>query len=279
MQATQDAAPRTQLPVPERIAMAERSTAERLPARSIPRTELPERPLLDPLAFLPCSPVTKYKPGQTIYTPNNPSSQFFLIVEGRVKVSRISSGSEVVLDVYQTDEFFGESALVGWDNRVERAVAIEYTRVMRWSRDEIEENTMQRPKLALALLQLMARRTEEFECRIQSFSGESVTRRLTRALTRFAARFGTTGEEGNVSMPALTHELLSKYVGTSREIVTHHMNQFRRDGYLEYSRDAISLYPHAISEWYTGSIPGGDLPSGPPSHTPSDEPVLTAVGF
>ena len=49
--------------------------------------------------------MTKYKSGQTIYTPNQPSSQFFLIVEGRVKISRIST-AEVVVDVYQTDEFF-----------------------------------------------------------------------------------------------------------------------------------------------------------------------------
>jgi CRP/FNR family transcriptional regulator len=236
-----------------------------------------ERSILDPLAFLPCSPVTKYKAGQTIYTPNQPSSQFFLIVEGRVKVSRVSSGAEVVVDVYQSDEFFGEAALLGWDNRVERAVAIEYTRVMRWSREEIEENAMQRPKLALALLQLMAKRTEEFECRIQSFSGESVTQRLTRALTRFAGRFGTTAEDGNLAMPALTHELLSKYVGTSREIVTHHMNQFRREGFLEYSRDGISLYPHTISEWRTTPLPGGDSPTRPPAAGPSQTSLMNAV--
>lgn len=217
-----------------------------------------EPSLLDPLAFLPCSPVVKYKAGQAIYTPNQPSPQFFLIVEGRVKVSRVSSGTEVVVDLYHADDFFGEGALLGWDNRVERATAIEHTRVMRWSREEIEGNAMQRPQLALALLQLMARRTEDFESRIQSFSGESVTRRLTRALTRFSNRFGLKDEGGNVSMPALTHELLSKYVGTSREIVTHHMNQFRRDGYLQYSREGISIYPHALAEWQMHRVPASD---------------------
>jgi CRP/FNR family transcriptional regulator, cyclic AMP receptor protein len=223
-----------------------------------------ERSILDPLAFLPCSVVTKYKVGQAIYSSHQPSTQIFLIVEGRVKVSRQSSGAEVVVDVYQPDEFFGESALLGMEDRVERAVAIESSRVMRWSREEIEENTMLRPKLGLALLQLMARRTTDFEGRIQSFSGESVTERLTRALIRFAARCGTRGEDGTVTMPALTHELLSKYVGTSREIVTHHMNQFRRNGYLQYSRDGISLNPCAVSEWqidFDGGVPAAQVES------------------
>src|ERR1700744_1885663 len=106
------------------------------PLSSTDRQSSMEQSMLDPLAFLPCSPVTKYKSGQTIYTPNQPSSLFFLIVEGRVKVSRVATGAEVVMDVYQTDEFFGEAALLGVDNRVERAIAIEYTRVMRWSREE-----------------------------------------------------------------------------------------------------------------------------------------------
>ena len=46
-----------------------------------------------------------------------------------------------------------------------------------------------------------------------------------------------------------THELLSQYVGTSREIVTHYMNQLRRQGYLKYSRKGISLNREALRDW------------------------------
>ena len=46
-------------------------------------------------------------------------------------------------------------------------------------------------------------------------------------------------------MIPFTHELLSQYVGTSREIVTHYMNQFRRQGYLRYSRKGILLHRDA----------------------------------
>ena len=50
-------------------------------------------------------------------------------------------------------------------------------------------------------------------------------------------------------MAAFTHELLSQYVGTSREIVTHYMNQFRKQGYLDYSRRGIVLDRDALGEW------------------------------
>ena len=70
-----------------------------------------------------------------------------------------------------------------------------------------------------------------------------------RALLLFSRRFGHEAEDGTIKMTAFTHELLSQYIGTTREIVTHHMSQFRRDGYVEYSRSGISLHPRAISEW------------------------------
>jgi CRP-like cAMP-binding protein len=55
-------------------------------------------------------------------------------------------------------------------------------------------------------------------------------------------------------MAPLTHELLSQYVGTSREIVTHYMNQFRKQGYLRYSRKGIVLYRDALQDWLTEAV-------------------------
>jgi CRP-like cAMP-binding protein len=68
-------------------------------------------------------------------------------------------------------------------------------------------------------------------------------------LIRFSERLGHRAEDGSVQMMPFTHELLSQYVGTSREIVTHYMNQFRRQGYLRYSRKGILLYRDALKEW------------------------------
>jgi CRP-like cAMP-binding protein len=95
----------------------------------------------------------------------------------------------------------------------------------------------------------MVRRSVEFGARIESFSVETITQRLMRALIVFAGRFGHEAEDGSIRMTAFTHELLSQYVGTTREIVTHHMSRFRRDGYVEYSRAGISLHPRAIADW------------------------------
>jgi len=217
---------------------------------SSPAVVAPQRALEDPLAHLPCSTILEYKKGQVIYNQDQPSTSIYLVIDGKVKVCRLADdGRQVVVDIYQPDEFFGESAFLGLAQRTEVAVALENTKVMTWTTNEIEEITMKRPKLAIALLQLLVQRSMDFGYRIESFSVDNIARRLARTLIRFSERLGSKNDDGSVQMIPFTHELLSQYVGTSREIVTHYMNQFRRQGYLRYSRKGIMLYRDALREW------------------------------
>ncbi len=215
-----------------------------------PAPQPQQRTLEDPLAHLPCSTILEYRKGQTIYGHDQPSTSIYLVIDGKVKVCRLAEdGRQVVVDIYQPDEFFGESAFLGLAQRTELSVALESTKLMTWTTAEIEEIATRRPRLAIALLQLLVQRSMDFGSRIESFSVDNIARRLARALIRFSERLGQEAEDGSVQMIPFTHELLSQYVGTSREIVTHYMNQFRRQGYLRYSRKGILLHRNALREW------------------------------
>ena len=219
-------------------------------APSSPAPLTTQKPLEDPLAHLPCSSIAEYRKGQTIYNQDQPSTAIYLVIDGKVKISRLADdGHQVVVDIYQPDEFFGESAFLSLPQRSEQATALESTKLMTWTTSEIEEIIMKRPRLAVALLQILVQRTIEFTHRIESFSVDNIARRLARALIRFSERLGAVEEDGAIRMVPFTHELLSQYVGTSREIVTHYMNQFRRQGFLRYSRKGIILHRDAFREW------------------------------
>jgi CRP/FNR family transcriptional regulator, cyclic AMP receptor protein len=215
-----------------------------------PAVVTPQKALEDPLAYLPCSTIVEYKKGQMIYNQDQPSTSIYLVIDGKVKVCRLADdGHQVVVDIYQTDEFFGESAFLNLPHRAEQATALENTKLMTWTANEIEDIIMRRPRLAVALLQILVKRTIDFGHRIESFSVDNIARRLARTLIRFSERLGQSEDDGSIRMVPFTHELLSQYVGTSREIVTHYMNQFRRQGYLRYSRKGIILYADAMKEW------------------------------
>ena len=206
--------------------------------------------LEDPLAHLPCSSIVEYRKGQTIYNHDQPSTGLYLVMDGKVKISRMAEGGrQVVMDIYQRDEFFGESALLNVPHCAEQATALEGTKVMMWTASAIDEIVKRRPRLAVALVQILVQRNINFTERLESFSTDNIQRRLARSLVRFSERFGTPEEDGSVGMMPFTHELLSQYVGTSREIVTHYMNRFRHEGYLQYSRKATILRHKALRDW------------------------------
>jgi CRP/FNR family transcriptional regulator len=192
----------------------------------------------------------EYRKGQTIYNQDQPSTSLYLVIDGKINVVRLADdGHQGVGDIYQPDEFLGESAFLSLTHRSAQAMALEDAKLMAWGTQEIEDIIMKRPKLAVALLQIQVQRTLDLTHRIESFSADNIARRLARSLIRFSERLGTVEADGSVHMAAFTHELLSQYVGTSREIVTHYMNQFRRMGYLQYSRRGIVMYRDAFQQW------------------------------
>jgi len=205
--------------------------------------------LEDPLTYLPRSTVVEYKRKEVIYSPNQPSKGLYVVIDGGVKVCRLADdGQEAVVDIYRVDDVFGESGLLDTPHPPEQATALEDTRLMTWTSAEIEAIITKRPLLAVALLQILVQRTIDFGRRIASFSRDQAGNRLARSLVRLSERLGEPQADGSVQMAALTHQILSQYVGTSREIISYHMNQFRRQGYVRYSRKGITVYSDAFKE-------------------------------
>ena len=81
--------------------------------------------LEDPLEYLPCSAIIECPKGMAIYRKGDASTALFLVISGRVAVSRTADdGRQVLLDIYQQDEFFGEGTFAE-SYRSESAVALD----------------------------------------------------------------------------------------------------------------------------------------------------------
>jgi CRP/FNR family transcriptional regulator, cyclic AMP receptor protein len=219
----------------------------------------PSRDVEDALMYLPRKGVTEYNRGDTIFDEFNPSKALHLVVHGRVKVTiPVEDGSQTVVDIFNVDDFFGESALIGSRRLPERALALDNVTLMSWTRAEIEEQIEHQPRLGIALMQMLVKRGLDYEERLQSFALDKTPERLMRALLRFAGHLGASGEDGSMSIPPLTHQAIAEYVGTSREIVTSQMNHLRQAGFLRYSRRGVQVYADALREHLNSSHARGE---------------------
>jgi CRP/FNR family cyclic AMP-dependent transcriptional regulator len=203
--------------------------------------------LEDPLAYLPRSSIVEYQKGCIIQC----STSLFLIIDGRVTVfrSRGTIQQPFLLDIFQAEEFFGYSILSHGGYRNQWATPLERTKLMSWTAAEMTDLVQKRPRLAVALIQLLAQRAINVGDRFKMLRTENTRRRLALSLIHFAARFGDGQTDGSVRIIPCTHKLLAQYIGSTRETVTVHMREFRQQGYLSYSRREIRLYKDALLDW------------------------------
>ena len=228
----------------------------------------------DLLEYLPRAPVQEFRRGEAIYSGGQQSQGISLIIRGKVKLSRVPRDRRrVVLDIYTRDEFFGESAISGSADHTEAAVALERTQVMQWATSDVEALSMTNPRLAFALTQLFIARSADFLSRIESLASDLIEQRLARLLIRFSERLGKRLEADVFQLSSITHEVLAEYIGTSRESVTQHMQQFRKRGILRYSRSSIRIDRYALQNWLQPVAQG----SGDSQHNASKKTVTGNV--
>jgi CRP-like cAMP-binding protein len=209
----------------------------------------------DPLAMLPRTPIRQFEKNTVIYDRDHQREGLHLIIEGRVKVSRIAEGGkEVVIDFCHKDDFFGDMCFLGIRQDSERATAVDKTSIMLWTLPELERLMARTPALGPALLSVLAQKLANANNRIESFCVDPIHRRLAKALLHMADRFGQQADGNLIHLPPLTHEQLAWYVGTSREMVTQYMNQFRREHLLKYSRRGMDLDVVALRKYLGGAL-------------------------
>src|SRR6202051_2141059 len=125
----------------------------------------------DPLTYLPRKPVQEYAKGRVIYDIQNPSTDLYVVILGRVKISNTSEdGCQTVGRIVRAEGLFGESSLIGPLDRNESATALDNVTLMSWSRAEIEAQVEREPRLGIALSQYLVRECLELQDRIESMA-------------------------------------------------------------------------------------------------------------
>ena len=200
----------------------------------------------DALMYLSRTVAQEYHKGAIIFDRSHPSPGLYLVLEGIVQVTDTDEQGAMITDLYTSDQFFGEFGLLG-ESTGSSGMALERSTLMCWSRDEIEDQVQRKPRLGLALMQMLSDRCVEMEYRMQAMALAKTPERVALGLLHFADRLGSDQDNGARRVPPLTHRTIADYVGTSREIVTAQMNRLRSQGLIDYSRKGIDVFREALA--------------------------------
>ena len=193
-----------------------------------------------------------FENGNYIFLEDSEGEQCFFVLEGSVKVTRLSKdGREVILAMLNKGDFFGEMSLLDGESRSANVIALEKTKVLTLDRNDFIAVVNDYPQIAVQLLKELARRLRKSDRQIASLSLSDAEKRIALCIIRFADEQGVI-QNGKVSIPKTPiQQDIANMAGTSRETVSRALGLLEKEDLIERNgRELIILdYKKFIKEF------------------------------
>jgi len=193
---------------------------------------LPQRALDDLVKF---TTIARVEPHRVIFSKGDPGDCLYGILAGRVRIFSASpEGDEIVLNILESGELFGEIALLDGSTRTASAAAMEQADLMRIHRDHFLPYVRANPDLLLRMLTLLCNRVRWSSSMIEDTAFLPLPARLAKRLLVLGEHYRRPGTQV-ITVPLSQHELGSM-VGVSRETANKQLAIWRAAGIVDTAR-------------------------------------------
>ncbi|NLT50812.1 MAG: Crp/Fnr family transcriptional regulator [Ignavibacteria bacterium] len=183
-----------------------------------------------------------YKKESVILIEEDSGSGLFVIISGKVKISRTSNdGREVILTILNESDFFGEMAILDGMTRSASVVALEDTELFMIQRNDFIELIKQHPEVSIALLQELTKRLRAADMKIKSLSLKDAEGKVASVLLQLADDMGTI-KQGVVEIEKLPlQQDLANMAATSRETISRTLHSFAKKQLIELEGSKLRI--------------------------------------
>ena len=134
----------------------------------------------------------QYNKGQTIFSEEDETKGLFVVVDGRVKIYKVSSeGKEQILHIIEAGQSFGEVTVFTGQQMPANAQALAKSRLLLFPRSAFVGLVTANPSLALNLLAIMSKKLRQFAAQIENLSLKEIPARLASYLIYLAEEQGS----------------------------------------------------------------------------------------
>jgi CRP-like cAMP-binding protein len=182
------------------------------------------------------------RPNEPVFVKGDPAAGMMAVVDGRVRIVTYSAeGKEIVLNVINPGEVFGEIALIDGGERTADAVAMEPTELLILERRDFLPYLERNPELCIKLLIMVCERIRATSEQIEDFSFLDLKARLAKRLVALTESHGVPADEGTRIGMRLSQRELAAMMGTSREAVNKQLRAWQGDGMIVLRRGSITV--------------------------------------
>jgi len=184
-----------------------------------------------------------FKRGSMVYLEGDPSDVIQIVVEGCVKVSKVSEdGGEIIIMYARPGDTCGlPAALVEGARRATQGEATEDSVLLALDRESLYELLEREPVIMRRVLENVARMAR-FE--LEAHSGVAfldLPARVAMKLLDLAEQYGEPSEEGTRIARRISQRELAGMVAASREKVNRAMKRLVDDGVIQHDAGTIVI--------------------------------------
>lgn len=186
--------------------------------------------------------IVRYAANDTIFLKGSPGTGMMAVVTGRVKISSPSpDGKEVILNVINPGEIFGEVALLDGKERTADAIALTACELLVLERRDFLPFLRSNPDVCIRMLGILCERLRRTSEQVEDILFLDLSGRLARALVRLAQTHGERGTDGiRIALP-LSQRQFGEMVGLSRESINKQLNAWQREGLIALDKGRITI--------------------------------------
>lgn len=183
-----------------------------------------------------------YAKDSVILVEEEVGTALFVIIKGKVKVSRSSSdGREVILSILSDSDFFGEMSILDGLNRSATVVATEDSELFIIQRKEFLDLLNKHPEITIALLSELTQRLRNADMKIKALSLKDAEGKVATVILQLADDIGKI-KHGTVEIEKLPlQQDLANMAGTSRETISRTLHSFARKGLVEIDGSKLKI--------------------------------------
>jgi CRP/FNR family cyclic AMP-dependent transcriptional regulator len=179
----------------------------------------------------------RVKRGAVIFAKGDPGTGLMALLEGAVRISMpTQDGREVVLNLVQPGEIFGEIALLDGQPRTADAIAAEDCDLMVIDGRNFIPFVHGRPEVAVNLIEILCGRLRRTNEQVQDVMFLSLPARLAKLILRLAK-----GDHASIKNLAITQQELSQMIGMSREATNKQLRAWEKRQLLRLDHRTITV--------------------------------------
>jgi CRP/FNR family transcriptional regulator, cyclic AMP receptor protein len=194
-------------------------------------------------ALISYARVERYRAGREIFAKGSPGQSLMAVLRGSVKISSLSdSGKEIVFEIFNGGEVFGEIAVLDGEARSADATALTDCELLVLNRRDLLPVLQNRVDLCMMLLKILCRRLRVTTEQVEDIMFRHLESRVAKALVQLAEsttlHFG--GRSPSVELHVPQREL-GNMAGGCRESVNKQLQNWCHQGLIELSRGSIII--------------------------------------